>query len=181
MSTGIETWLGPAVVAAVVTAALTLWRDARQSVRERAESRRVENARANRQRDVAAALLAEVEALLENTGQATLEENLDEMTRRFESDRSFRPVVLTQSFNFVYRALIPDVGTLGRDVLVPVVGFYAQLDRIAHIVEDLRDLRDASIDGERYARIYRDYIGMLMMAATLGERARLSLKSIARE
>jgi hypothetical protein len=164
MFAGAEIWAGPAIIAALVTALLTLWRDWQQERRGDRQTQRDQQERRRRQKDTAAALMAEIDAFRRSFSHADLKAHMSEITQAFREDPQFSPVLLRQSFDFVYRSHVQDLGVIASDALVPVVAFYGQLDRVAKVIEDLRSDSLLRVPSERRLEIYRDYVEMLETA-----------------
>lgn len=177
----VQLWAGPAIIAALVTGLLTLWRDWRNERRGDRETQRAQAERKARQRDTAAALLAEVDAFRQNFDAEELRKNREWITERYRADPTFNPVLMRQSFDYVYRSHVRDLGVIASDALVPVVAFYGQLDRVGHVIEDLRSDRVAGVSVDRRVEIYSDYIAMLLHALNLAEIAHEALSRFTRD
>lgn len=172
-------WIGPAIIAALVTGLLGLLRDWLQSRKSSREERKRTAVRDERRQKVSAALLAEIAAFEEAFVEQDLQRNSEEISARFAGDPNFKPVLFRQKWDFIYEQLVSDLGLLGPERLVPVVQFYGQLARVSTMIEDMRSDsfgRDLSV--ERKQAIYADYIGMVLRATQDACAAREALSDV---
>jgi hypothetical protein len=163
-------WIGPAIVAAVISSIVTAlgWYVAHlQEVRREAGRRR------ERIVDVQVALLAEVRASHHRLRQVELQEHLAGIEARMAaaSGGAFTPFVPREVPTFVFDALVSDIHVLPTAVIDPVVLYYRQIRAISQLAEDLRGERFERLETERKLDLYRDYVGLVIHAATLADEA----------
>jgi hypothetical protein len=151
---GVDARIWQALIAGGVVAVGWLVNGARQ----RAETRAL---RAERLRDAHRALFAEIEAHLTTLGS---EEALDAQGRaalaRMASDRGFVPFVPRGRQDRLFTALEGEIHVLPRVTIDAIVRYYAQLDAVSSLVEDMRGTRFRELEPERRAAIYGDYVEM---------------------
>jgi hypothetical protein len=159
-------WVGPAIVAAVISALVTAagWYVAHQQ-----EARREAAKRRERIRDVQTAIRAEIRA--NPFHGLDLEEHGALITAKMSSDPTFVPFVPRQVPAFVIDALIGEVHILPTEVIDPVILYYRQALAISHFAEDLRSDRFDKLEPSRKAAIYQDYTGLMIHARTVADRA----------
>ncbi|MFC3167906.1 hypothetical protein [Paracoccus fontiphilus] len=133
--------------------------------------RRDANLRAERVRDVQRAVFAEIRAYLAVLKRDNVGEYGARIKDRILTEKGFFPVIPTEHNDAVFRAIIGDIHVLPRDTVDPVVLYYSQLNAIAAMISDLRELDVAKIGAERAAGMYHDYISMKIEALELGEQA----------
>ncbi len=163
---GAATWIGPAIVAAVISALVTGigW-----FVSERQASRREAAQRRARTADMQTALLAEIRASRHRPSslldlRATIDRALDERPGQdLFVTRPTPPLILN--------AVLSDIHMLPEPVIDPVVLYYRQLSAIALLVDDLRSDRFYTLDDVKKATLYRDYVDLLIFADTLAAQA----------
>jgi len=165
-------WIGPVIVAAVISSAVTAlgWLVAhRQSIR--LEKLR----RDERVQDVQTAVLAEIRANLAQLQRIDLEQDADAVAGRIRDGagqaKPFTPFVPSEVDTFVLNAIVSDIHILPTDVIDDVIVYYRQVRAIANLVDDLRSDRYQTLEADRKIEVYRDYIGLLVHARTLGEQA----------
>lgn len=133
--------------------------------------RRDANLRAERVRDVQRALFAEIRAYLAVLRRDDIAAYGEQIRDRILTDPGYFPVIPTERNDAIFRAIVGEIHVLPRDTVDPIVLYYGQLNAIAAIIQDLRELDVARIGAERAANIYRDYISMKLEALQLGDHA----------
>lgn len=133
--------------------------------------RRDANLRAERVRDVQRAIFAEIRAYLAVLQRDKVGEYGARIKERILTEPGFFPVIPTEHNDAVFRAIIGDIHVLPRDTVDPVVLYYSQLNAIAAMISDLRELEVGKIGAERAAGMYHDYISMKIEALELGDKA----------
>lgn len=172
-------WLSDSrVLAAVIGAAavalgwfVSVWR-------EKGAERRV---RRQRERDMRAALSAEIGAHVETLAMFDLEEQWRLVVARMEADPGYVPTVPRERNDLVFRALVEEVIVLSDSAIDAVVRYYVQLSKIEAVVSDLRSTA-FRIQMDQPARImmFTDYIGLKQEAQLLGETALEALETARR-
>ncbi|SOH94127.1 hypothetical protein SAMN06273572_103154 [Monaibacterium marinum] len=160
-----ESWIGPAIIAAVVTAFFALLRDAAGDRRRRNE----------RIRDVEAALAAEIRAYV-----AVLErDNLEEYGHRIggrimqgpDGHTGYFPFIPLENNDSIFTALISDVAMLPPTVIDWTAIYFQQVRAIAILAEDLRADAVAQLSALRKAQLYETYISMKVESLAQGQDA----------
>lgn len=161
-------WIGPAVIAAIVSAIVTAGGWFVTHSRERgAEERR----RREKIIDVQKALRAEIGhhvAMLEETD---LEAHLAVVKGMMAGDEAYFPIPPREAHDSVYRALLHEIHVLPTETVDPVVAYYAQIGAIATFAEDLRERRFRALPRARRELAYEHFIGMKLRALRDGREA----------
>lgn len=133
--------------------------------------------RAERVRDVQRALFAEIRAYLAVLRRDDVASYGAEIADRILDEAGYFPVIPTERNDAIFRAIVGEIHVLPRDTVDPIVLYYSQLNAIAAIIADLRELDVGRIGAERAASMYRDYISMKIEALELGEQALESIRA----
>lgn len=159
-------WIGPAIVAAVISALVTgigWFVSERQAVRREAGRRR------ERVVDMQTALLAEIRAQafrlddLRSTSASLME--------AMRADPTYTPFIPHEVESMIFRSLVGELHLLPTFVIDPVVLYYQQVAAVAGLVADMAGERYGALDWERKLTIYKDYTALLMYKAVLGRMA----------
>lgn len=137
--------------------------------------RRDAASRAERVRDVQRALFAEIRAYVSALRRQDLENYGAEIARRIETEPGYFPTIPTEANDAIFRAIIGEIHVLPRDTIDPLVLYYSQLNAIGAAISDLRALDPATVQPERAAALYRDYIAFKRDAAIMGEQALIAI------
>ena len=163
-----STLMGPALVAAVIAALVTVigWYVAFQ------RDRRIENGRrAERIRDCKIALRAEISCHVPRWTMKDETEHVEEMARQISAgaDRSppFTPFVPKETPNPAFQTIVGEIQILPGDVIEPVIRYYQQVDVIAQLAEDMRGERYAALEAERKIDVYKDFMELRREAGRL--------------
>lgn len=163
-----STMIGPALVAAVIAALVTMigWYVAYQ------RERRLENGRrAERIRDCKIALRAEISCHVPRWILQDDSEHVEEMARQIRTGTGqtppFTPFVPKETGNPAFEAIVGEIQILPGDVIEPVIRYYQQVDVIAQLAEDMRGERYAALEAERKIDVYRDFIELRSEAGRL--------------
>jgi len=161
-----------AMVAAVVSAAVTAlgWFASHWSERRLEDRRRIEKII-----DVQWALLAEIESNLQRYAEIDLDAHLADMRQRMARAKDFTPFVPRYATEIVFEAFISDIHILPTATIRDVVSYYKQEYKLRELVEDLRSDKVRSLERDRKALLYSDYIWQIKTVLSEGERARLAL------
>ncbi|MEM1314923.1 MAG: hypothetical protein AAGI51_10240 [Pseudomonadota bacterium] len=167
---------GPAVVAALVAAAITWGREAYLDRTRRRE----------RVRDVQIALAAEIRAyvaVLERDDPAVYGAAMGARIREAgDGEGRFTPFILRERNDTVFNALLPEIQMVPEGAVDDVVVYYQQTVAIAALAEDMRTEAYGALEAERRAAIYADYTSMKVEALRLGKAALASLgRSVGRD
>lgn len=153
-----EPWIGPAIVAAVVSGAVsalgwfvTGWQALRLDERRRTE----------KVNDFQVALRAEIESELQHLGGTDRGDLLSVVTTRMASDTGYVPFVPKLAGSPVFEALVREIQILPAAVISPVIRYARFRQTVERFVEDLRDPRYGALDGDRRLAMYTDYLAML--------------------
>ena len=169
------TWLlDSRILAAVIGAAAVALGWFVTARREKGAERR---ARLQRERDMSAAIAAEIGAHVEALQMFDLEEHWRMAVVRMEADPNYVITVPRERRDVMFRALIEEVTVLPDAAIGAVVRYYVQLFAVEAIVGDLRSsaFRERMTQPQRIA-MYTDYIGMKQEALVRGEAALETLK-----
>ena len=162
-------WVGPAIIAAVISAIVTAagWYASHFSNRRLEVARRRE-----RMQDVQTALLAEIVANEHRLATIDLRSHADYIAGRIAAEgAAFTPFVPREVLTFVMDAIASEIHILPNEVIGPVVLYYRQAMAIGLLADDLRSDRFIALDPDRKIEVYRDYIGLLQYAQSLADDA----------
>lgn len=162
----IAAWIGPAIVAAVISALVT---GTGWLVSERQTLRREAQRRRERVVDMQTALLAEIRA-----GQLYIEgvrEQASKIIRAFEDLEGYTPFVPRQIKPVVFEAAIREIHLLPTAIIDPVVLYYQQVAAVTALVEDMQTDRYGSLEAARKRAVYQDYAELMLHQAVLGREA----------
>ncbi|HEY5818652.1 MAG TPA: hypothetical protein VIU14_09685 [Mesorhizobium sp.] len=152
-----EGWVGPAIVAAVISGLVSLVL-VQLNFRQ---SRRIEQIRRDEKiRDFQIALRAEIRAELLNLSHYDIEAQRSEVRRRYESDPSYSVSVPRPVRQAVFDALISEIHILPEAVIDPVVLFERQRNVVESLAEDMRDASFKMLSREQQLAMYDDYLMM---------------------
>lgn len=152
-----EAWVGPAIVAAVISGLVSLVL-VQLNFRQ---SRSIEQIRRDEKiRDFQIALRAEIRAELLNLDQYEIEAHRSEVKSRYERDNDYSVSVARPVRQAVFEALIGDIHILPEEVIDPVVLFARQRNVIESLVEDMRAPTFRMLSKEQQLSMYEDYLKM---------------------
>ncbi|MPT24813.1 MAG: hypothetical protein E2577_18590 [Starkeya sp.] len=162
-------WIGPAIVAAVISSLVTIigwW------LNHRHEQNREAARRQERIRDVQTALRAEIRSHRHRLRLFDEATRFDEVEHGPDSRRAeFTPFVPREVNSFVFEAIVKDIPILPTEVIDPVIVYYRQVQALAQFAEDLRGDRFATLEWSRKAAMHADYIAMGKYAGALADAA----------
>ncbi len=171
-------WLGPAVVAAVISALIQVigWLAA-----ERRDVKADRRRRAERVRDVQVALRAEIRGFLHQAGQPGGDERkaaASAVEERIMQDEggAFVPFVPKMTAPVVFDAVVREIHVLPVQVIDPVVLFYRQTKILSDMADDLRGDRYGALSSPRRAALYRDFIAVTEQAIRFADQANAILQ-----
>ncbi len=154
-------WIGPVIIAAIVSQLFGLWRERTQLTQQRAE----------RVRDVQRAIYAEIRAYLNVLKRDDLDAYEHVLVARMQSDPTFIPMIPTEANDIVFKAIVADIHVLPRSSVDPVVVYYSQLASIHAMIADLRSAAYRKMSVERRIAMYQDYMSLKREAIELGDHA----------
>lgn len=164
-----DAWIGPAIVAAVISSLVTVigwWLNHRHEQHMDAARRQ------ERIRDVQTALRAEIRSHRHRLRLFDEATRFDEVEHGPDSQRAeFTPFVPREVESFVFDAIVQDIPILPTEVIDPVIVYYRQVQALAQFAEDLRGDRFMTLEWPRKAAMHADYIAMGVYAGTLADAA----------
>jgi hypothetical protein len=161
-------WVGPAIVAAFISALVTAigW-----YVGHRQDVRREAAKRIERIRDVQTAILAEIRANRHRLHAVDLEAHAALVAAKMNADPAFTPFVPREVPAFLIDALMGEIHILPTGIIDPVILYYRQALTLSQLADDLRSERFEKLETNRKVELYNDYIGLMVYARTLADRA----------
>lgn len=162
----IAAWIGPAIVAAVISALVTgmgWFVSERQAVKREAGRRR------ERVIDMQTALLAEIRASryrLEN-----LSDHGAMIDQVMADQEGYSPFVPKQVSPALFTAIVAEIHILPTNVIDPIVVYYRQKAVIANLVDDIRSERYDRLDQQRKRLLYGDFVRLMQEADLLAVEA----------
>ena len=167
-----EAWVGPAIVAAVVSGVISVagWFVNSWQARRLEQSRRDEKVH-----DFQVALGAEIESDLDNMQVSDRPALLEEVRARYGADAKYVAFVPRLASNVVFEAIVPDIHILPGDVIAPVIDYARLRQTLERFAEDLRSSDFKALSPERQLAMYEDYLSSLGRLETLAKRANEAL------
>jgi hypothetical protein len=163
-----EVWIGPAIVAALVSAIVSAvgWFVTFRATLQLEQLRRDEKVH-----DFQVALRAEIASDLLNMAVADRPAFLEEVTERYQADANYFPIVPAQSKNVVFDAIVGQLHILPGTVIASVIHYARMRQRVEKFIEDLRAPLFRELSAERQLIMYSDYLDMLDRVEQLGRGA----------
>lgn len=165
-----------AIVAAIVSAAVTAlgWFASHWSERRLEAKRRLEKIV-----DFQTALLAEIESNLKRYDEIDLDQHKTDMVAKISGKQrgnTFTPFVPRDTTEIIFEAMLPEIHILPTETIDSVVAYYKQEYKLRELIEDLRSDRYKSLEQDRKARIYKDYVWQIKTVLIGGSEARKALR-----
>lgn len=136
--------------------------------------------REEKSRDIQAALLAEIDAIVRQWTMIPPDQTEAGANRRFDlarqRDENYTPYVTAETGAHVFTALISEISVLDRLQISAVVRFYRQIHMIEKFAEEMKSDRFYALDLDRKERMTLDYLRMIKTATRLGEKAKDTLR-----
>jgi hypothetical protein len=154
----VDEWIGPAIIAAIVSGLVSAVGWFVNSWQARAlEKRR----REEKVHDYQVALRAEIAGDLLNLRVADRQEFLAAVTADYKRDPDYAPFVPRLPSNVVFGAIVDEIHVLDGSVIAPII-HYAQLRQaVEQLIDDLRGSGFRRLSRERQLTMYGDYIATL--------------------
>ncbi len=165
-----EAWIGPAIIAAAISALITVSGWILSGRRELASERR---RRAERRADVQNAILAEIQHYVDilSNPDFDLNDTWESVVSDMEDDADYVPLVPSERNDTVFRAILPEIHVLPAQVIQPVVRYYNQVFAIDAMIADLRGNGFAGAHQDQRIKMYTDYVSLKIEAREQGQRA----------
>ena len=163
-----ELWVGPAIIAALVSALVSAagWFVSSWQAQRLDERRRDEKVH-----DFQVALRAEIHSDLLNMVVADRAEFLDEIAARYRSDMNYSVVVAHLARNMVFESIVGQIHVLPGDVIAPVIHYARLRQTIERFIDDLRANSFSQLSAERQLTMYSDYLEMTGRLEALAQNA----------
>jgi hypothetical protein len=167
-----NTWIGPALIAAVISSLVTAigWLVNYRTSLGLEKERRVEKVR-----DFQIALRAEIRSEMHHLDVTRLEEGLAAVESRYRKSKTYSVFVLGIARHVVFENLVKELHVLPEQVIDPVVLYYRQRQLIEQAGLDLRSERFGKCPQAQQLEMYRDYIGLMIYLHTLAQEANRAL------
>jgi hypothetical protein len=153
----VEAWIGPAIVAAVISGLISL---TVVQLNFRQERKREGLRRAEKIRDFQIALRAEIRSELRNLSRYDIDVQLQNVRSRYENDPKYAVSVPRPTKQPVFDALVGEIHILPEAVIDPVVLYARQRHAMESLVEDMKDAGFRSLSKEQQIAMYEDYLRM---------------------
>lgn len=169
-----EAWVGPAIVAAVISGLVSLI----VVQLNFAQGRKVERRRREEKiRDFQIALRAEIRSELANLSRFDLDGVLLQMERRYAEEPDFSVSVPRVTKHIVFEAIVGELHILPEAVIGPVVLYVRQRHAVESFTEDMRDATFKLLSKDRQLSMYRDYLEMWEQWRALADQAEKALSA----
>lgn len=168
----IELWLGPVILAAIVSGLVNA---AGWFVTFR-QSRRLEQMRRDEKvHDFQVALRAEITSDLLSTNVFDRAELLLTVREKYRSEAGYIVLVPRLATNVVFEAIVEEIHILPGDVIGPVVHYQRMRETLEQFVGDVRADSFGHLPSERQLAMYADYLEMIGRLELLAQRALVAL------
>ena len=169
-----DAWVGPAIVAAIVSGVISVvgWFVNSWQVRQLEQLRRGEKIH-----DFQVALQAEIQSDIDTMAVIDRPAFLEDVRQRYAKDSTFSIVVPHMSQNVIFAAIVPEIHLLPGEVIAPIVDYARMRQTVEQFVVDLRWERFRQLSPDRQLLMYGDYMVMLGRLEALATRARASIVS----
>ena len=168
-----EAWVGPAIVAAVISGLVSL---IVVQLGFRAERRAERLRRDEKVRDFQIALRAEIASDLINMKETDRSRIMAEMTAAFAADPAYSPVAPRIASNLIFEAIVREIHILPEGVISPIVHYARLRQTLERFVDDLRSETYRALNAERRLLAYSDYLATYDRLETLAQTAMRSLE-----
>jgi hypothetical protein len=169
-----EAWVGPAIVAAVISGLISLvvvqlnFRQERKADRLRREEKI---------RDFQIALRAEIRSELANLERFDLSSLLADVKDRYAADTGYSVSVPRIAKHVIFDAIAKEIHILPESVIGPVVFYARQRQAVESLADDMRDPAFKALSRERQLEMYGDYLGMWDVWRDLAAKAEKALET----
>lgn len=161
-----ELWVGPAIIAALVSALIsaagwfvTSWQAQRSEARRRGE----------KVHDFQVALRAEIASDLLSLEAGDRSEMLESVASALANDAGYQPFVPRLAGNIVFEQVVKEIHVLPGDLIGAVIAYERLRQSIEHFVDDIRDA--AELSPQRKLLMMGDYFDMLDRLEALARNA----------
>jgi hypothetical protein len=163
-----QSWVGPAIVAAVISALITAigwFVTYRTSLGIEKERRR------EKIRDFQIALRAEIRSELHNLNDENLGAELDAIEKQYSASGSYSVFVPGLVRHDVFNNLIKELHILPERVIDPLILYSRQRQALDGFAQDMRSERFTKVSQARQLEMYRDYVAVTRYLRTLATEA----------
>ena len=169
-----QAWVGPAIIAAVISGLISVLVVQLNFRQEHARERR---RREEKIRDFQIALRAEIRGELLNLSRIDLAALLQEVEHRYNSEEGFSVAVPRMAKHIVFVAIASEIHILPEAVIDPVVLYARQRQVVESLAEDIREPSFKTLSKDRQLAMYRDYLRMWETWRDFAARAELALSN----
>lgn len=169
-----EGWVGPAIIAAVISGVVSLlvvqlnFRQERRADRQRREEKI---------RDFQIALQAEIRSELANLERFDLKALLADVEGRYASDKDYSVSVPRIARHVVFEAVAKEIHILPEAVIGHVIFYARQRQVVEQLADDMREPSFKALSQERQLAMYRDYLAMWEVWRDLASKAEKALEA----
>jgi hypothetical protein len=168
----VDLWIGPAIVAALVSALITAagwfvssWQAASTEQRRREE----------KVHDFQVALRAEIASDLLSMVVFDRGALLESVKGRYRAEPGYSVLVPHLASNVIFDSIVKEIHILPGEVIAPVVDYARLRQTLERFASDLRAPSFAQLAAERQLTMYSDYLETLGRLEKLAKRASLAL------
>jgi len=163
-----ELWIGPAIVAAFVSALVsalgwfvTSWQARREDERQRDE----------KIHDFQVALRAEIGSDYLNMVVFDRTRLLAEISRSYDEDENYSVIVPHMATNVIFNAIVAEIHLLPEAVITPIVDYARLRQTLERFVLDMRADGFPRLTADRQLAMYSDYLDTLDRLEALAQSA----------
>jgi len=170
----VDPWVGPAIVAAVVSGVVSVlgWFVNSWQARTLEQRRREEKVH-----DFQVALQAEIASDRVSMSVVDRGAFLLEIQARYAANSGYSVVVPHMARNPIFAAIVTEIHVLPGDVIAPVVDYERLRETVGQFVVDMRADKFSQLPADRQLAMYTDYLRMLDRLEILARRAELALSN----
>ncbi len=152
-----DPWIGPAIVAAVISGLISL---IVVQLNYRQERRIEQLRRAEKVRDFQIALRAEIRSELRNLKQHDVGLLLTDVRNRYDTEPNYTVSIPKLPRHLVFDALVSEIHVLPEAVIDPVVLYARQRQAVESLVEYMSNEAFKTLSKDRQLAVYEDYLRM---------------------
>ncbi len=163
-----DPWIGPAIIAAIVSGVISVagWFVNSWQVRRLEQLRRDEKVH-----DFQVALEAEIRSDYVAMSVIDRAAHLQDVAAHYAEDRTYSIAVPHIASNVVFAAVVGEIHVLPGSVIAPVVDYARLRQTVEQFVIDLRSDKFTALPQARQLAMYSDYLKMLDRLEILAEQA----------
>jgi hypothetical protein len=169
-----NTWIGPALIAAVISSLVTAvgWLVNYRTSLGLEKERRLEKVR-----DFQIALKAEIRSELHHFNEENLLLNLKKNEEQYAKSKSYSVYLPSMVRHHVFENVLSEIHLLPEGVIDPLILYSRQRQVIDQFITDMRSERFLKLSQARQLGMYRDYIALMLDLRQLAGEALAAIEA----